>query len=225
MFGGFLNFKIGLNGVIKARNLSSRVRQSGFTLIELLVVTAIIGILAVLGLPYMHVYMLKGDLSQAQPYLMQIAAKERIYKLRSGRFYISVTNQEQELEDNLGVDLRDAGDFCFMVVCKALCTNGTAAVTSVADYVSVIKTGDPPIEFEVWAVLRAATAASVTGPGGSCTIATSKLPPQGWVQADTSQRGGEGRIVVLRYPSPGDGIDGSGYDWSGGASYSNALAN
>ena len=192
-----------------------------------MVVISVIGILAAIALPYFKVYLLKGHLSQAQPYLMQIASKERMYKVRTGGYFISSGNDEQHLRDNLGVDLRDASDFCFVVVCKASCVNETGvAATSAVNYVAAAEAGDTAIEFEVWALLRRITG-GVNGAGTSCTVQTNKLSPNGWVQE--SGLGAEGRMVVLRYPPPRDGIDAVGNyrgilsDWNSGISFSDAL--
>ena len=202
---------------------------------ELMVVMIIIGILATMGLPYFGVYLLKGDLGKAQPYLLQIASKERIFRTRTGKYYHSSAKKEQDFEDVLGVDLRDAGDFCFMVVCKATtdttCTTQSDAgnsTTSSGGYIASKEGGDPDIEFEVWAVLRSSTATSVSGgPNGSCKVADDKLDPTGWVQS--SGRGKQGHVVVLRYPPPPDGVDNtSGHDgkkfvWERGLSLTDAL--
>lgn len=226
--------------------------QGGFTLIELMVVIVIIGILSAVGMNYFGPRMTASKLSQATPYLQQIVAKERIYKLRTGGYYSPANPNEDDLMANLGVSINQAGDFCFMVVCPSCTMNPTGFGFVSAGVANDYSTGetvaaktDTP-DFEVWAVLRASqtpqsTSVTVaTAPGGAqCTVSTGTTVPSnlkfaatGWVASTaTGGRGSEGRVVVMRYPPPPDRLDpanGSGvsfaYDWLEGVSISNAMA-
>ncbi len=218
-----------MNGILK------RARQSGFTLIELMVVIVIVGILASMGLPYFQKQILKGQLEEALPYMQQIAAKERIYKVRNGSYLAESTNytstaggylayDEDNLEATLGVDLKGAANFCFIVV-----TGATNTLTESSP-------ATPAIDFEVWAVTRNTSYNSTneqdTVPTpGSMTCRTAgdgtgngeKDPPTGWVPS--SGAGSEGRVVILRYPPPANGISSdNAYVWTSGITFSNALA-
>lgn len=205
------------------QRLTGPTRRHGFTLVEIMVVVAIVGILAVLAYPQFRIALYEGHLQEAKPYLMRIAAAQRTYFNRRGEYFPSGNaniEDEQDIEDTLGVDLSDANDFCFVVVRKS------------SDFVS--SSGSP--DFEVWALLRNSSATgddnvSLDGAGPDCTAADEKAPATGWVQ-DSGNAAGVGRIVVLRYPAPRDGIDSATdshrgasiqHDWISGISISDAL--
>src|SRR5471032_452969 len=173
-----------------------RLRQLGFTLIELMVVVTVIGILAAIAIPAYRGYVREAHLNEAKPYLLDIASKERSYKVRNGVYCCAGGKlDETVLTSGLNVDLNSTGNFCFVVICRdaSLCasTNSTA-------FIAASQTGDPTVEFEVWAILRATSTTTVSGPQSTtCTMSASKPTPTGWVAAANSALAGrEGRVVV-----------------------------
>ena len=203
--------------------------QRGFTLIELMVVVTIIGILATIAVPVYGNYLREARLNEAKPFLLDIAARERLYKFKNGVYCCGGdTSDETVTGPALGIDLTNTGNFCFVIVCRdaALCAAPTGT-----NFITASEAGDPTVEFEVWAVLRATSTTSVAGPQSStCTMSASKQPPTGWVSVSNSGLPGrEGRAVVLRYPPPPNGRDtvaGANsirFNWAEGMSTTHAL--
>jgi prepilin-type N-terminal cleavage/methylation domain-containing protein len=219
-------------------------RQHGFTLIELMVVVVIIGIIATIGLPIFQGHILSGNLNTAAPYLMNIAAKQRMHFNRMGT-YLTVT-AENDLQSRLGVDLSQAGDFCFFTLCTSTAANrcgvynattGAFETQAASAAVSTPDSATNPPEFQVFAALRQADDVSVNSAGTECTVGTStgaqaaKRTPSGWVRV-ADQAGGQGRAVILSYPPPTEGRSGTAVsvgshsvrlEWSGGIAVSDAL--
>lgn len=212
--------------------------QSGFTLVELMVVMVIVGILASVGAGIYTGHMRQANVGRAIPYLQNIAAKQRIHFNRTGRYLASAV--EADIQSKLGVNLADAGDFCFMTFCTNAATCGTydASNNLVSDTLggfAAVPSGTPA--FQVIAVLRSGGASdgSVTGAGQACTVAfqpgssTDRKLSSGWVgPADT--KGGQGRVAVMTYPPVNGTVAGNigGHaatlDWTDGVTLSDALA-
>lgn len=178
-------------------------------------------------MPKLQGYILQSRLTAATPYLMEIAAKQRMYKVETGRYCCSnYALDEGTLSSGLGLSLGDAGDFCFVFICQdtSLCAQ-VSGPGFIAPVPGGPKNANGAPEFEVWAILQS-TGPTTSGPGGTaCQPLSGKASATGWVQASGSGLAGRaGQVAALRYPPPANGFDiSTNFDWRDGITLSNAL--
>ena len=208
--------------------LSRRSSEAGFTLLELMATIVCITVLAAIATPRLAGTIRQSRLEAAKPYLAQIAARQRMYKIESGQYCCTTSAlNENNLVAGLGVTLADVGDFCFVFICQSatLCQS-----VSGPGFLSA-STGTAP-DFEVWAILQDGVGAEDPGPGSTaCTPATGKVSGTGFVAASGSTGAGRGgQVVALRYPPPVNGLGANGtyhavpLDWRDGITISDAMS-
>ncbi len=112
----------------------------GITRVDLLLVLFILGMGILVFGPLVRKAVYNHYLEEeAKPILNALVAAEKRYFDQHGSYYTSPHYLEQDLEENLGVKLGQAGNFCFMV-------------RTVPDFITDNSSG--PALFEVWAILR-----------------------------------------------------------------------
>ncbi|MGI4797093.1 MAG: type IV pilin protein [Janthinobacterium lividum] len=222
------------NSMFLQPRLDKSAKENGFTLMEVMVTISCITILAAIAIPKSQGYFRQAHLSDANPYLEEIAEKERLYKITTGKYCCTnYTNfNEQTLSNGLGLSLSDAADFCLVLICisATLCE---APQTNLS-FIVPADAGSPTTEFEVWAILRdPSSTKNVQGPGSvGCVPIPTKNAPTGWVypSSATASAGRTGQVVVLRYPPPPNSrsaLQGTYHNvrftWTNGISGSDAM--
>lgn len=207
--------------------MDRRSLEAGFTLIELMATLVCIATLAAVATPRLSGYVRQSRLEAAKPYLAQVAARERMYKIESGQYCCTTSGlSENNLSAGLGVTLADIGDFCFVFVCQS-----TTLCQSVSGPGFISSSASAP-DFEVWAILQDGAGSTNPGPGSTaCMPATGKAAVTGFVAAAGSASAGRGgQVVVLRYPPPTNGLGANGayhavpMDWRDGIAVSDAMS-
>jgi type IV pilus assembly protein PilE len=107
--------------------VKSREGASGFTLIELMVVVAVIGILAGVAWPSYLNYVKRGNRSQAEQLMLEIANREQQYIVDARQFTATI--------GSTGLNIGNKDNW----TCTATCTNGKYTVS-----VAVDNTAAPP---------------------------------------------------------------------------------
>lgn len=90
-------------------------RVKGFTLIEVMIVVVIIGVLAAIALPSYRAYMIKGNRSAAQQFILSISNKEEQYLLDSRSYTETIGTGGL----NLSTPSEVTGKYTFAVVVTA----------------------------------------------------------------------------------------------------------
>ena len=167
--------------------------SNGIMLVDALLVLIILGLSFIVFSPLVRKGIYNYYLEESKPILNALVAAELRYFEKHGNYYSSPKNSEKDLEENLGIKLGSAGNFCFMV-------------RTYAPFITDNSTG--PINFEVWAILRDNESNSsssnnkeevhVQGFNTACLVADDKK------KASFVFNSRRGRIFALREPTPSD---------------------
>ena len=108
-----------------------RKKPGGFTLIELMIVVAIIGILAMIGIPSYDRYMVRSKRAVAKQFLLAVASKQEQYMLDARAYSDSLTTLAMTAPSEL------TNFYTFSIAaCAAPCTTYTITATAVGKQTS-----------------------------------------------------------------------------------------
>ena len=99
--------------------------RSGFTLIELMIVIAIIGVLAMIGIPSYDRYIIRSNRAVAKQFLLGVASKQEQYMLDARQYATTLT----ALNLTAPAELVTRYDFS-IAACAAPCTTYTITATA-----------------------------------------------------------------------------------------------
>lgn len=112
---------------------SSRPRPAsgGFTLIEVMIVVAIIGILAMIGIPSYERYVIRSNRAVAKQFMLSVASKQEQYLLDARQYATTVS--ALGLTPPTEISTRYTFGFA---VCAAPCTTYTLTATAIGNQTS-----------------------------------------------------------------------------------------
>jgi type IV pilus assembly protein PilE len=106
-------------------------RDSGFSLIELMIVTAIIGILAMIGIPSYDRYVIRSNRAVAKQFMLSVASKQEQYILDQREYASTLA----ALGMTAPPELKTRYTFAF-AACPAPCSTYTLTATAIGTQLS-----------------------------------------------------------------------------------------
>lgn len=120
----------------KALPAASRDR-GGFSLIELMIVVAIIGILAMIGIPSYDRYVIRSNRAVAKQFMLQVASKQEQYILDARQYATSITGSGAgNLNLTPPAELATRYTFSLDPACGTPCTTYSVKATAIGTQLS-----------------------------------------------------------------------------------------